>query len=78
MRDVRIVVFDHLTPENYTEFLEQIKSSNLSLNKNEEANFAVTNADLGERFIGKWWPVPPGLVETVRSHHNSLGGEMET
>jgi hypothetical protein len=53
MRDVSIVVFDHLTLEKHTEFLEQIKSSNLTLNENEEATFGITLAELGVRFIGK-------------------------
>jgi len=73
MHDVGIVVFDHLIPEKYTEFLEQIKSSDLTLNENEAGTFGITHAELGARFIEKWWPVSPGLVEAVRTHHDSPG-----
>jgi hypothetical protein len=33
MRDVGIIVFDHLIPKKYTEFLKQIKSSYLTQQK---------------------------------------------
>ena len=28
---------------------------------------------MGARFIEKWWPVSPGLVEAIRIHHDSPG-----
>lgn len=75
MHDVGIVVFDHLIPEEYNEFLEQIKSSDLTLADNETETFGITHAELGARFIEKWWPVSPGLVESVRVHHESPGND---
>ena len=77
MHDVGIVVFDHLIPEKYNEFLEQIKSSDLTLNDNEAGTFGITHAELGARFIEKWWPVSPGLVEAIRTHHDSPGENAE-
>ncbi|MZH45648.1 MAG: HDOD domain-containing protein [Nitrospinae bacterium] len=70
MHDVGIVVFDHLIPEKYNQFLEQIESSKLTLAENEEGTFGITHAELGARFIEKWWPVSPGLVEGIRIHHD--------
>ena len=73
MHDIGIVVFDHLIPDEYTPFLKQIKSSELTLAENEAETFGITHAELGARFIEKWWPVSPGLVEAIRAHHDSPG-----
>ena len=75
MHDIGIVVFDHLIPDEYTEFLKQIKSSDLTLAENEEGTFGITHAELGARFIEKWWPVSPGLVDAIRVHHDSPGDD---
>jgi len=73
MHDLGILVFDHLIPEKYNEFLKQIKSSDLTLPENEEGTFGITHAELGARFIERWWPVSPALVETIRVHHEVPG-----
>ena len=54
MHDVGIVVFDHLVPQKYNEFLEQIKSSDLTLNENEVGTLGITHAELSIQFIEKW------------------------
>lgn len=72
MHDIGVVVFDHLIPDEYNQFLQQIKSSDLTLAENEIVTFGVTHAELGARFIEKWWPVSPGLVEAIRAHHEPL------
>jgi HD-like signal output (HDOD) protein len=73
MHDTGILVFDHLIPDKYSEFLETIKSSDLTLAENEAGTFDITHAELGARFIEKWWPVSPGLVDAIRIHHDSPG-----
>jgi HD-like signal output (HDOD) protein len=71
MHDVGILVFDHLIPDEYEEFLGKIKSSDLTLAENETQSFGITHAEIGARFIEKWWPVSPGLVQSIRVHHES-------
>ena len=73
MHDTGILVFDHLIPDKYSEFLKTIKSSDLTLAENEAGTFDITHAELGARFIEKWWPVSPGLVDAIRIHHDSPG-----
>ncbi len=73
MHDIGIVVFDHLIPDQYREFLGTIKSSEITLAENEAETFGITHAELGARFIEKWWPVAPGLVEAIRIHHDAPG-----
>ena len=73
MHDTGILVFDHLIPDEYSEFLGTIKSSDITLAENEAETFGITHAELGTRFIEKWWPVSPGLVEAIRIHHDSPG-----
>ena len=68
MHDTGILVFDHLIPDGYSEFLGTIKSSDITLAENEAETFGITHAELGARFIEKWWPVSPGLVEAIRIH----------
>jgi HD-like signal output (HDOD) protein len=73
MHDIGIMVFDHLIPEEYSQFLQQIKSSDLTLAENEMKTFGITHAEMGARFIEKWWPVSPNLVQAIRIHHDSPG-----
>jgi HD-like signal output (HDOD) protein len=75
MHDVGILVFDHLIPDEYNKFLGEIKSSDLTLAENETKIFGITHAELGARFIEKWWPVSPGLVQAIRVHHDSPGDD---
>ncbi|MBT3921277.1 MAG: HDOD domain-containing protein [Nitrospina sp.] len=75
MHDVGVLVFDHLIPDEYTEFLGKIKSSDLTLAENETQTFGITHAELGARFIEKWWPVSSGLVQAIRVHHDSPGDD---
>jgi HD-like signal output (HDOD) protein len=73
MYDVGILVFDHLIPDEYSECLEKIKSSDITLAQNETQTFGIIHAELGSWFIEKWWPVSPGLMQAVRVHHDSPG-----
>lgn len=73
MHDVGIIVFDHLIPDEYTEFLKKIRSSDHTLEENELETFGTTHAEVGARFIEKWWPVSPGLVQAIRVHHELPG-----
>ena len=75
MHDTGILVFDHLIPDKYSEFLKTIKSSDLTLAENEAGTFDITHAELGARFIEKWWPVSSGLVQAIRVHHDSPGDD---
>ncbi len=73
MHDIGIIVFDHLIPDEYNQFLQQIKSSHLTLAENEAETFGITHAEMGARFIEKWWPVSPNLVQAIRIHHDAPG-----
>lgn len=73
MHDVGILVFDHLIPDEYSEFLGKIKSSDITLAENETQIFGITHAEIGSRFIEKWWPVSRGLVQAIRIHHDAPG-----
>jgi hypothetical protein len=71
IHEVGIVIFDDLPPEKHTWFLEQIKSSDLTLYENEERTFGITHAELDVQFIEKWWAFSLGLVEPIRTNHDS-------
>ena len=70
MHDVGILVFDHLIPDQYTELLESIKSTDRTLAEHEEETFGITHAELGKRFIEIWWPVSPDIVKAIGTHHD--------
>ena len=73
MHDVGIPVFDHLIPDQYTELLESIKSTDRTLAEHEEETFGITHAELGKRFIERWWPVSPDMVKAIGTHHDDTG-----
>ena len=73
MHDIGILVFDHLIPDQYTELLESIKSTDRTLAEHEEETFGITHAELGKRFIERWWPVSPDMVKAIGTHHDDTG-----
>ena len=75
MHDVGILVFDHLIPDEYTEFLQKIKSTDRTLAEHEEETFGINHAELGKRFIEKWWPVSPDMVQAIGRHHDDTGSD---
>ena len=77
MHDIGIVVFDHLIPDEYMELLGTIKSSDITLAENEAETFGITHAELGARFIKKWWPVSPGLVKAIKHIAHLLANQNE-
>ena len=70
MDDLGILVFDHLIPDQYTELLESIKSTDRTLAEHEEETFGITHAELGKRFIERWWSVSPDMVKAIGTHHD--------
>ena len=70
MHDIGILVFDHLIPDQYTELLESIKSTDRTLAEYEKETFGITHAELGKRFIEIWWPVSPDIVKAIGTHHD--------
>lgn len=73
MHDTGILVFDHLIPDEYDEFLKGIKSSDMTLAENEIKAFGITHAELGAKFIERWWPLSPDLIKAIKTHHDSPG-----
>jgi hypothetical protein len=67
--------FDHLIPDQYTESLENIKSTDCTLAEHEEETFGITHAELGKRFIERWWPVSPDMVKAIGTHHDDTGAD---
>ena len=73
MHDVGILVFDYLISDQYTELLESIKSTDHTLAEHEEETFGITHSELGKRFIERWWPVSPDMVQAIGTHHDDTG-----
>ena len=73
MHDIGILVFDHLIPDQYTELLESIKSTDRTLAEHEEETFGITHVELGKRFIKRWWPGSPDMAQAIGTHHDDAG-----
>lgn len=77
MHDIGIMVFAYLIPDQYADFLSKGKSVNKLLEVQEQDEFGISHPELGAIFIGKWWPVDPSVVASVKYHHLSLDQEEE-
>ncbi len=77
MHDVGILVFMHNVPKEYGDFLEKIADQEKSLEKLETERFGISHAELGAKYIEKWWPVPEVVVDQIKSHHNPLNSDSK-
>lgn len=76
MHDLGIVVFEHLIPDEYYEFVQSIGSEEASLETLELKKFGIAHPELGAKFIRHYWPISPVVVNSVEQHINpfSLNG----
>jgi len=78
MHDIGIMVFAYLIPDLYADFLHKCQSVNQPLEIQEKNEFGIGHPELGAIFIEKWWPIDPGVVQTVKNHHLPLSEEGST
>jgi len=78
MHDIGILVFYFLVPGDYAGFLKEAEGQEASLEQLEQNHFGIGHAELGSRFIEKWWPVDPQVVEAIRRHHEPLGPDSDS
>ena len=64
MNNIGILVFAHIIPEEYAEIFDPPPDMRLELA--EVQKFGISHAELGSRFIEKWWPVSKEVVTYVR------------
>ncbi len=69
MHDVGVLVFLQLAPKEYGFFLGKVGSQRVSLPMREREYFDIDHAELGFRFMKKWWPVDDSVSQAVRDHH---------
>jgi len=68
MHDLGIVVFEHLIPGEYFEFVQSIGPEEASLETLELEKFGIAHPQLGAKFISQYWPVPPIVIDSVEHH----------
>jgi len=74
MHDIGIMVFGHLIPVEYGEFLGKVSEKEEPLYRQEQDTFGIDHAELGALFIEKWWEVDEHVVRAVRYHHFPFSG----
>jgi hypothetical protein len=85
MRNIGVLVFAHLIPNEYEKFLDKIQiliqkeivpnrdlTTGITIEPLEEKVFGITNSELGTRFIQRWWPVAPSTIEYVQNRNPKL------
>ncbi len=72
MHDIGILVFYFLVPKEYKKFLRDNKEREIPLAVLEREEFGLCHAELGSKFIKKWWPLDAEVVEAVGRHHQVL------
>ena len=72
MHDIGILVFLNFFPKEYSEFLAKAKDADQPLEVLEIETFEIDHAEVGAKYIEKWWPIAPQVVSLVREHHQPL------
>jgi HD-like signal output (HDOD) protein len=72
MHDLGIVVFEHLIPDEYFEFVQSIGPEEASLETLELEKFGITHPELGAKFISQYWPIPSIVINAVEHHFDPL------
>ena len=75
MRNIGIIVFAHLVPDEYSVFLKQ--RFNKPFEQSEKDTFGIDSAELGSTFIQKWWPVSDEVVSYVRKRPKTIKPKLE-
>jgi HD-like signal output (HDOD) protein len=72
MHDIGILVFLNFFPKEYSEFLGKTNDADQPLEVLEVETFGIDHAEVGSKYIEKWWPIAPQVVSLVREHHRPL------
>lgn len=78
MHDIGILVFYFLIPKEYRKFLREVQGIEKPLEILEREAFDICHAELGARFIKKWWPLDDEVVAAVADHHRTLDPVQDT
>ena len=78
MHDIGILVFYFLIPKEYRKFLREVQGVEKPLEILERETFDICHAELGARFIKKWWPLDDEVVVAVADHHRTLDPVQDT
>ncbi len=72
MHDIGVLVFLNFFPKEYSEFLAKSKDIEQPLETLEVKTFGIDHAEVGAKYIEKWWPIAPQVVSLVQKHHQPL------
>jgi HD-like signal output (HDOD) protein len=72
MHDIGILVFLNFFPKEYSEFLVKMNDADQPLDVLEVESFGIDHAEVGAKYIEKWWPIAPGVISLVQEHHRPL------
>ncbi len=85
LHDIGLLVFGHLIPQTYGNFITRISgnrnpSHQYQLSLMEDEAFGIDHARLGAAYIEEWWPVDQTIIMGVRHHHPevTLPGNLPT
>ncbi len=73
MHDLGILVFDYLVPDEYETLIKEAKSSGdqKTLSEVEKDKFGIAHPELGARFMKKWWPIRPEVIQAVEKQEDT-------
>jgi putative nucleotidyltransferase with HDIG domain len=70
LHDIGKIIFVELFPEEYRDFLDELKEKDRpDILEEEEKTFGTTHPEIGV-IIAEKWKLPQLLVEAIREHHN--------
>ncbi|MFH0809251.1 MAG: HDOD domain-containing protein [Pseudomonadota bacterium] len=74
MHDIGKLVLDHYAEINYGRVIEEAQETSRPVIELELQNYGVDHAEVGQQMLERW-KLPEHIVDGVRLHHASNGGE---
>jgi HD-like signal output (HDOD) protein len=68
MHNIGVLIFVHFEPDKYSECIQNVNEDGLPRLDAELNFFQIDSSELGARFVEKWWPVAPEVVQLITTN----------
>lgn len=68
MHNIGVLIFVHFEPEKYSSCIEKVNDDGIPRIDAELEMFGIDSSELGAKFVEKWWPVAPQVIQLITSN----------
>ena len=68
MHNIGVLIFVHFEADKYSECINEVNEDGIPRLDVEQEMFQIDSSELGAKFVEKWWPVAPQVVQLITSN----------